>query len=256
MYEKIIEKAIEKEIKVIGVSFESLGSEEYSPSESENFRNNVVKMAKKENFEFFNEQNIYFEFGSADIKILNYQIFDSKGNLFVPGENVNDENKCYRAKYKDENDNSLGILLFQGNKKAFFAGDINNKKKNVGGELIGDEDRLKYEIGKVDLLKLGHHGYSDSNTIDYLNVLLPDYAIITNDIGTLSNDVYNFFEKNNVNYLYSTQDEYEVCAIIYNDEVSLGFGTEGIKNLRFKSFYVPEDKIYSNYLKILCPKDN
>ena len=32
MYENILAKAIEKNIKVLGVSFESLGSKEYSPS--------------------------------------------------------------------------------------------------------------------------------------------------------------------------------------------------------------------------------
>ena len=63
------------------------------------------------------------------------------------------QSKTERDKYKGENDNSLGVLLFQGNKKAFFAGDMNNHKKKVGGELIGDEDRLKYEIGKINFLK-------------------------------------------------------------------------------------------------------
>ena len=60
---------------------------------------------------------------------------------------------------------------------------MNNHLKNVGGKQIGDEDRLKNEIGKIDLLKLGHHGYQNSNTTDYINVLLPNYAIITNDVG-------------------------------------------------------------------------
>ena len=69
-YEKILAKAIEKNIKVLGVSFESLGDKEYSPSQSEDFIK-VAKNAKKENFEYFNEKNVYFEFGSANIKIMN-----------------------------------------------------------------------------------------------------------------------------------------------------------------------------------------
>ena len=80
---------------------------------------------------------------------------------------------------------------------------------------------MKYEIGKIDLLKLGHHGYGGSNTIDYLNVLMPNYAIITNDIGYVNNTTHDFLERNKVNYLYSTQDKYEVCAIIYNNEITL-----------------------------------
>ena len=47
-------KVIEKNIKVLGVSFESLDSKEYSPSQSDDFKNNAVKNAKKKNFEYFN----------------------------------------------------------------------------------------------------------------------------------------------------------------------------------------------------------
>ena len=112
---------------------------------------------------------------------------------------------------------------------------------------------MKYEIGKIDLLKLGHHGYYGSNTIDYLNVLMPNYIIITNDIGFVYYTKYDFLERNKVNYLYSTQDEYEVCAIIYNNEITLGFGTEGVKRVKDEIFYIPKNKIYANYLKSKIP---
>ena len=147
----------------------------------------------------------------------------------------------------------MGILLFQGDNKAFFSGDINNIEKNVGGKQIGDEDRLKNEIGKIDLLKLGNNGYWRSNTIDYMNVLMPSYVIITNEIGYENSQVYDFLERNKVNYLYSTQDEYEVCAIIYNDEITLGFGTEGVKKVKDEIFYIPKSKIYTNYLNNKIP---
>ena len=60
---------------------------------------------------------------------------------------------------------------------------MGNIKKYVGGKQIGDEDRLKYEIRKIDFLKFGHHGYSISNTIEYIAVISPDYGVITNDIN-------------------------------------------------------------------------
>ena len=134
MYEKILKNAIEKNIKVLGVSFESLGSSEYSPSQSEDFKA-TAKKAKKENFEFMNEGNTDFKFGSAYIIIMNWEIFDSEGNLFVPGKNIKNGKKLYRDKYAWENKNSLGILLIQGEKKAFFSGDMNNMKKNVLGKV-------------------------------------------------------------------------------------------------------------------------
>ena len=251
MYESIILNAIEKNIKILGISFESLGSEEYSPTQGDDFKSKIQN-AKKENFEYFNEKNISLEFGSADIKVMNWEIFDTEGELFVTGKNIKDGKKVSRDIYAGENENSLGILLFQGNKKAFFAGDIENTKKYVGGKKIGDEDRLKYEIGKIDFLKFGYHGYSTSNTIEYMAVISPDYGVIANDVGISGSYALRYMENNKKNFLYSTQDEYEVCAIIYNDEITLGFGTPGIKKVRDDIFYIPENKIYCDYLKCKC----
>ena len=242
-YEKIIMKAIDKNIKILGVSYVSLGSSEYSPSRSETFKTAITK-AKEENFIYFNESNTKFQFGSAMIRIMNWQIFDIEGNLYITGKST-----LQRDIYSGENQNSLGVLLFQGNKKAFFSGDINNTKKKVGGELIGDEDRIKNDIGKIDFLKLGHHGNYNSNTADYLSVLSPENAIISNEIGNPYNPTIFNLEEKQINYLYTIQDQYEVCAVIYNDEVTLGFGSAGIKRVKDEIFYIPENKVYSNYLK-------
>ena len=65
-------------------------------------------------------KNIILELGSADIKVMNWQIFDTEGNLFVTGKNKINGKKVYRDIYAGENENSLGILLVQGEKKAFF----------------------------------------------------------------------------------------------------------------------------------------
>ena len=175
---------------------------------------------------------------------MNWQIFDVEGNLYITGKS-----KLQRDIYHGENENSLGVLLFQGNKKAFFSGDINNVQKKVGGEMIGDEDRIKNDIGKIDFLKLGHHGYTGSNTDDYLSVLSPDNAIISNEIGNPNSVTIFTLEEKQVNYIYTIQDQYEVCAVIYNDEVTLGFGSAGIKRVKDEIFYIPENKVYSNYLK-------
>ena len=248
-YEDIVSKAIEKKIKVLGISYISLFSEEYSPSRSDKFKKELIKDAKKENFEYFNINNVCFRFGSSIIQIMNWEIFDSEGNLFITGKN-NGKKKIYRDIYTNENQNSMGVLLKQGAKKAFFSGDMNNIQKNIGNKKIGDEDRLKNIIGKVDLLKLGHHGYQFSNTMDYLKVLQPEYVIITNDIGEIFIETNEYLEKNNVNYLYSTYDEYEVNAVISNDNISLGFGTKGIKKIKNKIFYISEENKYKDYLNL------
>ncbi len=71
-----------------------------------------------------------------------------------------------------ENENSLGVLVEAAGKKAFLSGDINN--------IEGTESAIKDEIGKVDLLKLGHHGYDFSSSVGFLQTLKPDIAIVTN----------------------------------------------------------------------------
>ena len=248
LYENILEKAINKKIeKILGISYISLISDEYSPSRSENFKN-IIKDAKQENFEYFNKENVNFKFGSSFIQVLNWEIYDSEGNLFVTGENKN-EKKIYRDIYTGENQNSLCVLLTQGNKKVILSGDMNNIKKNIGKDKIGDEDRLKNIIGKIDLLKLGHHGYQHSNTADYINILKPEYVVITNDVDRIFSETKDYLEKNKINYLYTTQDEYEISAIISNNDIELGFGTCGIKNIKDKIFYISEENKYKNYLK-------
>lgn len=257
-YENILTKAIQKKIKkILGVSYESIIREDYSPSLTEKFRKDILKLALKENFEYFNESNTTFKLGSAEIKVMNWEIFDTTGNLFIPSITKEENDVIYRDILDLENCNSLGVLLIQGNKKAFFSGDMNNIAKKVGNEKIGDEDRLKNIIGKIDLLKLGHHGYQHSNTNDYINILKPEYAIITNDPECIFEETADYLEKNNVNYLYSTYDIYEVSASISNDEITLGFGTKGIKKIKDKIYYIKDEDVYNNYLNCeYCIKYN
>ncbi len=75
-----------------------------------------------------------------------------------------------------ENDNSMGVLVEKNGRRAFLAGDIDN--------YTGDEEMLAPQIGKVDILKVGHHSYSGSTTSDWLKTLDPDYAVITNNYCT------------------------------------------------------------------------
>ena len=242
-YEAIVKKAIEKQIPIIGVSYESLISNKISPSRSEEFKQ-IIKNAKKELFESFNESNINIRFGSSILEIYNWEIFDENGNQIITEEN----NNSTREIDEHENNNSLGILLTQGNKKAFFAGDINNLDEDKKKERIGDEDRIKNQVGKVDLLKLGHHGYKYSNTKNFMNTLRPQYAIITNDIGEAYLETIKLLETKKVEYLYTTSDKYGIVATIKNDEISLGFETEGIKNVNGVSFYIQEP--YKDFTKV------
>ena len=251
-YEDIIERAVTKNIKVIGVSYLSLNSKDISPSRSTDFVNNT-KNAKEKLFESFyynseSDNNIIFKFGSSTIRIYNWEMFTEEGKQYTTGITT-DKTREIDA---NENNNTITFLLTQGNKKAFFSGDLNNLDKNDSTGRIGDEDRIKNQIGKIDMLKVGHHGYEYSNTEDYMNVLHPEYAVITNDIGRAYKDVINWLETNNVNYLYTTSDECGISATITDDNVYLGFETTGkVKNINGKLYYIPNGKEYEDYMKNL-----
>lgn len=77
-----------------------------------------------------------------------------------------------------ENENAVGLLIEKDGVRAFLAADINN--------LDGDEDRLAKELGKINLLKVGHHGYDNSTTIDFVKSLNPEFAVVTNKKGKIS----------------------------------------------------------------------
>ena len=190
IYEDIIEKAVTQNIKVIGVDYQTLKSGTISPGRSNDFIQNTQN-AKQSNFLEFNSKNTKFTFGSTQMQIFNWEVFDANGNQLFIKQSSNNEWE-YQTKngvsssreiVESDNNNSLGLLLIQGNKKAFFSGDINNLDKNDTTGKTGDEDRIKDEIGDIDFLKLGHHGNTGSNTLEYINTLKPEHVTITNNMG-------------------------------------------------------------------------
>ena len=74
------------------------------------------------------------------------------------------------------NDCSWGLKISAHGRVAFLAADINNTN--------GAEDALAEELGKIDFLKLGHHGSSGSSTYNFLATLLPELVVQT---GACSN---------------------------------------------------------------------
>ena len=71
-----------------------------------------------------------------------------------------------------ENDQSFGVLVEKNGTRVFLAGDID--------DYTGDETRLAPAIGKVDLLKVGHHGYDGSSSPGFISTLSPRICVFTN----------------------------------------------------------------------------
>lgn len=78
---------------------------------------------------------------------------------------------------KGENASSVGVIVKKGEKSAFLAADFTNDS--------GLEDIYADDIGDIDLLKIGHHGYYGSSSISFLKVLKPEITIVTNYIGKI-----------------------------------------------------------------------
>lgn len=223
-YKNIIKKSVEKSIPIYGAY---LPSETLDINDVEKFKEILAKYqdcvvgtdvinndSEFINFLFenkekiinnnllnkMNELNTNIKFGCSNVQLYNWEVFDEEGNVWTKESDKN------REVVKDDNNNSIVALLTQGNKRALFTGDMNNLDENAETGRIGDETRLKDVIGDIDFIKLGHHGYQNSNTIDYLNTIKPEYAIITNDEGKMYSKTKEWLDNNNVEYFYSTDD--------------------------------------------------
>lgn len=73
--------------------------------------------------------------------------------------------------FSDENDSSSVLLMYYKNKKILLTGDASKKTEEY---ILG-----KYNIGKIDVLKVGHHGSKTSTSEELLKELQPGLAIIS-----------------------------------------------------------------------------
>lgn len=159
--------------------------------------------------EAFNENNTIFDFAGEEMHILNWSLYDENGNFI---------DYTYDGE-ADENARSLCLYFQHGNKKLLFTGDLDN--------YFGGEDKIAEIVGDIDFLKVGHHGYTGSNTLDYLNTIKPEYAVITNDVGMAENDTINWLDENNVEYYYTTEDEKSMIVTVSNDNIEVNYQTLG-----------------------------
>ena len=95
-----------------------------------------------------------------------YQIRE-KEEIVLGNINIVQINK----EFSDENDSSSILLMYYKNKKILLAGDASKKSE----EYILN----KYNIGKIDVLKIGHHGSKTSTSDELLKELRPSLAIIS-----------------------------------------------------------------------------
>lgn len=111
-----------------------------------------------------------------------------------------------------ENENAVGLLVEKDSLRAFLAADINNYD--------GDEDRLSTEIGKINLLKVGHHGYDGSTSIGFVQALSPEIAVVTNKAGGISRTPLKNLNSVNAS-VFETGKYNGIVAEFANDKIVL-----------------------------------
>lgn len=151
--------------------------------------------------------------------------------IFTLGDSMTIEIMNYGGDYKDPehkkpdaNYFSLGVKVSANGKTAFVAGDINNYE--------GAETKLADQLGHVDILTLGHHGYYGSNTHSYVKKLTPQVMVLAGNYNAISDKAFSNGEistlrtllemGNNGVPLYCTSWYHEkVDALVFNFDSKL-----------------------------------
>ena len=91
--------------------------------------------------------------------------------------------------YSDENNNSLVTLYENGNDRLLFMADAEHAVEKT------------LSVGKVDLLKVGHHGSNRGSSATFINQISPKYAVIMvgqNPSGYPHAETLNEFKETNI----------------------------------------------------------
>ena len=166
---------------------------------------NITKKIKTENIYInkYNETNLEKELCSKNCKKVGEDFNRNKIKVLNPSYNMH-----------DENDNSLVIYISINNKNILFMGD---SSKEVEYRLMNT-----YNIGKIDILKVGHHGSNTSTGKDFIKRIKPKYSIISvgknNRYGHPNKEVLDNLENSTI---YRTDKDGSIMFKIKNDKLKI-----------------------------------
>jgi beta-lactamase superfamily II metal-dependent hydrolase len=148
--------------------------------------------------------NIKFDFGEFNLEFLNTDVDPEELKL-------------------GENQNSIVTLLKYKNTKLFLAADMISK----------DDKNIKDYIGKIDILKLAHHGYSESS-YDFLSTTRPNYVVISNThIPKYATQILSYLKGSLNSKIYLTQNVSGTSKSVQNSAIKLYFDES--KNFYFSN---------------------
>ena len=147
-----------------------------------------------------------FQKGSKAQSSLEKSIEEKKVKTTIPKE-ITDINlgslSCIiypanKEEYKKSNDYSLVMLINDDKLNYIFAGDA--EKERI-------DELLRMDFPKIDLLKVPHHGRSNSSSTKLIEKLSPTYAVITNYESEADEEVLNALEKEKTKFFYTSQKD-------------------------------------------------
>ena len=116
--------------------------------------------------------------------------------------------------YDNENDDSSVLLFNLYGYKFLFTGD-------AGAEVEKDLIK-KYNLNKIDVLKVGHHGSKSSSSKKFIDEIKPSYSIISvgknNRYGHPNNNVLDNLENSKI---YRTDQDGSIMFKIKNDKLQI-----------------------------------
>ncbi|MCI8347202.1 MAG: DNA internalization-related competence protein ComEC/Rec2 [Bacilli bacterium] len=102
----------------------------------------------------------------------------------------------------DENDSSLVFYIKSNTKRLLFMGDASYKSE----ESIMNQ----YELEKIDILKVGHHGSRTSSSLNFLKKVKPRLALISagknNKFNHPHKEILNRFNRLGIKYLITKEE--------------------------------------------------
>ncbi|MBO5530644.1 MAG: DNA internalization-related competence protein ComEC/Rec2 [Bacilli bacterium] len=166
---------------------------------------NITKKIKTENIYInkYNETNLEKELCSNNCKKVGEDFNRNMIKVLNPSYNM-----------YDENDNSLVIYISINNKNILFMGD---SSKEVEYRLMNT-----YNIGKIDILKVGHHGSNTSSSKAFIKSIKPKYSVISvgknNRYGHPNKEVLNNLDNSKI---FRTDEDGSIMFKIKNNELKI-----------------------------------
>lgn len=114
-----------------------------------------------------------------------------------------------------ENVHSVVTLVETDKFRTLLAADMNYKN--------GGEKKIAQDVGRIDLLKVAHHGYTGSTSAYWLKRLCPKYAVICNSRKRVHPDVLFKLKNISKSKTYCMQD-CDGIKFNFNDEITFETG--------------------------------